>query len=257
MLSDDMFQNPDLVMLIINALAVDVEWANPFSIYGTYGETFYLDNGEKMKATTMSKSEVMSRDIAFYKNDEITVLSMDLKEYNQTQFEFMVIMPEKNLSTFIENISKEQISEIDKKLILSSRVEDGVNLKMPKFKFSYNLNLKNDLKKLGIKDAFDKNNADFSKMALTPMFVSEALHKADIEIAEKGVKAAAVTVIGMMAPTAARPREKHPVNIEINKPFMFIIKEKNTSDVWFTGTVYKPNSWEDEKEAYELEKKST
>ena len=254
MLNDDMFQDPELVMLIINALAVNVEWATKFSIHNTYGGIFYLDNGEKMRATMMSMNEVKSNNIAYYKDNDITVLNMDLKEYNQTQFEFMAIMPKENLSAFVENVSKEQISEIDKNLVLSENELDGVNIRMPKFHFSYDLDLKSDLTNLGIKDAFDRNFADFSKLSSEQMFVSSALHKAIIEIDEKGVKAAAVTVFsgGWVSGNTI----KHPVDIIINKPFMFIIREKNTKDIWFTGTVYQPNSWEDEEQTYEKERKS-
>lgn len=140
-------------MFFIDALAVDVEQASPFSIYDTDSAPFYLDNGEKIKATTMYKSEVTSKYISYYKEDDIIVLTMDLKEYNKTQFEFMAII---NLSPYVENVSKEQINEIDKHFISTTDVRDGVDLSIPKFKFSYDLKLKNDLMKLGIKDAFVK-----------------------------------------------------------------------------------------------------
>ncbi len=212
MLSDDSVQDPDLIMLIINALAIDMEWDCQFSDKDTNGETFYMDNGEKMKATMMYHKEVKSSAIAYYINDDITVLSMDLKDYNGTQFEFMAIMPKENLSKYVENVTKEQISEIDKNLKSSLDAPDGVNVKIPKFKFSYDLNLKQDLINLGIKNAFDKDNANFSKMVDIKKleqnaYVSDALHKADIEFTEKGVKAAAVTVFSVSNVTAM-PRIK-------------------------------------------------
>jgi len=250
MLSDEMVQNPDLEMLIINALAIDMEWIYRFGDDDTWGQKFYLDDGKEMIATTMTKHEISVKEIAYYKNDDITVLTMDLKNYNGTQFEFMAIMPKENLSGYVEKVSKEQIDEIDKNLKLSSDEEDGVNIKIPKFKFSYDLKLKEDLMKLGIKDAFDGNRANFSNMAKRELYVSEALHKADIEFTEKGVKAAAVTVFAMLD-GAAMPREVHPVDIIIDRPFMFIIRDKNAKNIWFTGTVYEPNSWENDRSSYE------
>ena len=86
------------------------------------------------------------------------------------------------------------------------------------------------------------------------LYVSEALHKADIEFTEEGIKAAAVTVFAMGAWAGApdpNQRFPKPLYIPIDKPFMFIIRDKNTQDIWFTGTVYEPNKWEDEKEDYE------
>jgi len=208
-----------------------------------------LDDGKEMIATTMSKEHIGTKDVTYYKNDDITVFTMDLKNYNETQFEFMAIMPKENLSGYVEKVSKEQISEIDKNLKLASEEQDGVNIRIPKFKFSYDLNLKEDLMNLGIKDAFDSGKANFSKMAETALFISKALHKADIEFTEKGVKAAAVTIFSMLD-GGAMPMESHPVEINIDRPFMFIIRDKNTKDIWFTGTVYEPNSWDDDKANY-------
>jgi len=254
MLKDEMVENPEAVMFIINALAVDVEWAYPFTVYGTNGKPFYKDDGEEMEATTMGKGEVKSKFVSYYKNDDITVLNLDIKDYNGTQLQFMAIMPEENLSGYVEKVSKVQIDDIASKLKSSGEEIDGVNYSLPKFKFDYDLELKDDLMKLGMEDSFNRGKAKFSKMSETDLWVSEALHKAEIEIAEKGVKAAAVTVIGISAPTAARPREKFPVNIIIDKPFLFVIRDKNTGDIWFTGTVYEPNKWADEKDEYEKKK---
>ena len=254
-LSDEVVQNPDNGMLIINALAIDMEWVYQFSFDKTYGEIFHLDNGEQMSATMMFIKEAHSNSISYYKDSSVTVLSMDLRMYNETQFEFMAIMPNGSLSDYVKDVTLEQIKELDKKLKFSSDVEDGVNVRIPKFKFDYDLNLKQDLTNLGIKDAFDKFNANFSKMfdlqkVDNNVYVSEALHKADIEFTEKGVKAAAVTVFVMGGLGAAMPRQKFPVEVRIDKPFMFVIRDKNTKDIWFTGTVYKPNSWNDDRYSY-------
>jgi len=254
MIDDKVFEDSYLVILLINALTIDMEWVDPFVYRNTNGYGFFLDDGKIMQATTMIKKNVKSENIAYYIDDGMTVLTMNLKEYNGTQFEFMAIMPNENLSGFIENVSKEQINEIDGKLKLTSDEVDGANIRIPKFKFDYDLDLTNDLKNLGIQDAFDKERADFSKMGYAkemgdPLYVSEALHKADIEFTEKGVKAAAVSVILTTGATSmARPR--YPVNVIIDKPFMFVIRDKTTKDVWFTGTVYQPNSWEDDEASY-------
>ncbi|KAG4108266.1 Serpin domain-containing protein [Neocallimastix lanati (nom. inval.)] len=53
MFTDEIVTDPDSVMLIINALAIDMEWKESFSFQNTKGFDFYLDNGEKMKVTMM------------------------------------------------------------------------------------------------------------------------------------------------------------------------------------------------------------
>jgi len=251
-LSDKVVQDPDVGMLIINALAMNFEWALPFSPSKTHGQKFYKDDGQEMEATMMSLDKIQNSNLAYYMDSNITVLTMNLKKYNETQFEFMAIMPKENLSEYVNNVSLEQISEIDQKLKLTSRETAGVNIRIPKFQFDYSLNLKQDLMKLGIKDAFDKDTANFSNIVdfekqNSNIFVADALHKANIEFTEKGAKVAAASVIvgGGFGIIAARI--EFPLNIVINKPFMFIIRDKNTKDIWFTGTVYEPNLWESNK----------
>ena len=107
--------------------------------------------------------------------------------------------------------------------------------------------MNDDLKELGITDAFE-NSADFSNMSDTALYVTDALHKANIDFTEEGVKAAAVTVIMMMDSMAIK--EERPIEITINKPFMYVIRDKNNGEIWFTGTVYEPNSWKDDKADY-------
>ncbi|ORY24266.1 hypothetical protein LY90DRAFT_514688 [Neocallimastix californiae] len=59
MLTDEMINDPTSVMLIINALAIDMEWKEGFSFENTDGDDFYLDNGEKTKATTMYRKNLV------------------------------------------------------------------------------------------------------------------------------------------------------------------------------------------------------
>ena len=36
----------------------------------------------------------------------------------------------------------------------------------------------------------------------------------------------------------------------IQKPFLFVIRDRETGDIWFTGTVYKPTLWEEIADQY-------
>ena len=250
MLTDDVVTNPDNVMFLINALAIDMKWINNFDPTDTSGDTFYLDDGTTINATTMRK-ESSDKNTAYYKDDNITVLSMDLEKYEDYQMEFIAIMPNKDLSGYIEKFKKDDLNTITDKLKLASETKNGLAIQMPRFSFDYSLQLKNDLKTLGITDAFDKNVADFSNMSNKKLWVGDALHKANIEFTEKGVKAAAVTVIYMTCEAIIEEPEK-PVEIKIDKPFMFVIREKNSKDIWFVGTVYEPNLWEKDQASYEM-----
>lgn len=257
MITDELVTNPDLQMLLINALAIDMEWEVQFEDENTSGRQFYLADGTEMTTTMMSR-ESSSDDISYYIGDGITALTMDLKEYDGTQLEFMAIMPNSDLTQYVDSLTMSEIEEITKNLNLASNTKAGVKINIPKFEFDYDLDLKADLMSLGITDAFDEFLADFSNMANLDetqknLYVSDALHKANIEFSEEGVKAAAVTVFGMMGDTLIGVENEIPIEININNPFVFLIRDKNTKEIWFIGTVYEPNSWEDDKQDYSIQ----
>ncbi|MBQ9658317.1 MAG: hypothetical protein IJV31_06080 [Clostridia bacterium] len=241
--------SPDTQLALINALAIDMEWDEQFDAKDTYGNTFYLTNNKQMQATTMSK-ETTSEGVSYYLGKDITALTMDLKEYDGTKLEFLAIMPNENLSEYIRLLTNDEINKIDKNLKLASKEKAGVKITIPKFSYEYDLNFKEDLMKLGISDAFSENTAKFSNIANVPLYVSKALHKANIDFTEKGIKAAAVTVFTM--DENAMIMEQKPVEVNINKPFLFLIRDKQTKEVWFTGTVFEPNSWNNDKAEYEI-----
>jgi len=255
MLKDEDVQDPMSVMIIINALAIEMEWAYPFNFRNTYGSYFHYDNGEMKKVTMMSRRAVSNEAISYYIDSNIKVLSMDLKKYNGVQLEFMAIMPEEKLSDYVEKVSKKYLKQIDKRLKSTAEDDGVINLSIPKFKFNYDLELKNDLMNLGIKDVFDKDKADLSKIAdsneLTQKpYAANALHKADIVVTEKGVKSAAVSVIIATGAAANVKQSSFVMDIDMDRPFLFVIRDKSTKDIWFTGTVYEPDLWENDMESY-------
>ena len=164
MLTDELVTNSDLQMLLINALAIDMEWKIQFEDDKTGGRQFYLADGTEMTATTMSRT-TSSDDVSYYMGDDITAITIDLKEYEGTQLEFMALMPNTNLEQYVDSLTMDKIEEITQNLNSASNTKAGVNINIPKFEFDYDLNLKDNLRKLGITDAFAPQLANFSNMA--------------------------------------------------------------------------------------------
>lgn len=248
MLQDEVVTNPDNEMFLINALAIDMAWKEKFDAEKTYSDNFYLEDGKEMTATMMHQENI-SDNVSFYKDNKITAISMDLEEYENQQMEFIAIMPNDSLANYVEKFETDTLKDISNKMILASKTKYGLDIYIPRFSYDYNLSLKDDLKNLGITDAFDSSLADFSNMSSKrPLWVGGTLHKANIDFNEKGVKAAAVTTIYMTDGMAVD--ETKPIEIKINKPFMYLIGDKKTGEIWFVGTVYEPNSWENDKTDY-------
>ena len=118
-----------------------------------------------------------------------------------------------------------------------------INLSLPRFTYEYEIdNFIGLLQKLGIKDAF-RVSANFSNMInLNSVYFDTAIHKTKIELNETGTKAAAITYFGMKN-FMALPDEKEIINITFNKPFVYLIRESNTNEILFFGTLYQPNIW--------------
>lgn len=245
---------PDLEMVLANALAIQMDWKYQFDESDTHGRDFYKADGSTINATTMHK-ETSSEDIRYYKDDSTTAISMPLDSTSEdVNLEFVAIMPSEDLDGYIKNIDQNKVDDIINNSIPASEPKDGVIINIPKFKFEYELNFAEDLGALGIKTAFDKNFADFSNMASKPLFVGKAIHKANIDFSEEGIKAAAITVFLMMDATAMTdPYIPQPVVINIDHPFLFLIRDADNGTVWFTGAVYQPNLWEDDAADYEAQ----
>ena len=80
-------------------------------------------------------------------------------------------------------------------------------------------------------------------MIETPAYVGQAIHKTHISLNEKGTKAAAVTGIEVDSKAAYDPDTEEPKKVEFNKPFAYIIRDKETKEMLFFGVVYEPEKW--------------
>lgn len=238
----------DTQMVLVNALAIQMDWKHQFDTGDTYGRDFYQENGSKITATTMNNT-VFSDDVKYYTDDNVTMLSLPLQSTDEAELEFVAVMPSGKLTDYMNNLDLNTIKAQLGNSASASTSRNGVEIHIPKFKFEYELNFINDLQKLGITDAFTYA-ADFSNMANAELFVSDAVHKANIDFSEEGIKAAAVTAFSMDL-KAAEPDENKPVVINIDHPFFFLIQDKNNGTIWFTGAVYEPNLWANDQADYQ------
>ena len=105
---------------------------------------------------------------------------------------------------------------------------------------------------MGITDVFNQDKADLSGITSSKdAYIASAKHKADIEFTQDGIKAAAVTYAGghggggtMFKYFFDVPIER--IDLTFDKPYMFLIRDKETGDVWFAGTVYDPLAYDED-----------
>lgn len=193
-----------------------------------------------------------STDFSFYVDENVKVFAKDLKTYNGTTLQYIGVMPIKqDLATYIKNTKAKDITNLIENLrdIKLENFKEGVityvHGEIPMFKFDYKLDLKEDLTKLGITDVFDKAKADLSNLTSETAYIGEVNHKTTIEFSNNGIKAAAVTEPGGLGAAECGfdyiykvPVEE--IDITFNNPYLFFVRDKDTGEVWFTGTVYQP-----------------
>jgi serine protease inhibitor len=156
-----------------------------------------------------------------------------------------------SLDSYINDVKSSDIDSLINKLkpIELNSFKDGVITHVegliPLFDFEYELNLVENLKMLGIQNVFDSGKADLSNLTSGNAYISQAVHKANIEFSNDGIKAGAATALGGAGAAGCRfdyiydvPVEK--IDITFDKPFLFFVMDKETKEVWFAGTVYEP-----------------
>ena len=242
---------PDLQMVLANALAIQMNWQHKFDTNDTFGMTFYKEDDSEILATMM-KMDTRSEDISYYTDEGVTILQMPLEATEETALKFVAVMPAGNLTDYIKNLDFGTIESALQNMTPASTPQYGVKIYIPKFKFDYELKFKEDLESLGMTYAFDANVADFSKISSEDrLYVSNAVHKANIDFSEEGIKAAAVTAFGMSDLAMPGGDVPQPVVINIDKPFYFMIYDSNNNAVWFSGAMYEPNLWENDAPSYQ------
>lgn len=205
------------------------------------------------------KSVYKNTDFLLYEDETVKAFAKDLKEYNGTTLQYVAIMPEEDLDSYINNVTAESVNKIigNLKEIKSENFKEGVITQIsgyiPKFEFDYELNLIEDLNDMGVKDVFDISKANLKDITDDEAYIGKVVHKANIEFTQDGIKASAATLGGGMGAGSMFdyiydvPVEK--IELNFNKPYMFIIRDKETGEVWFAGTVYEPLSLEEESES--------
>ena len=195
-----------------------------------------------------------STDFDFYNNDEVKLFAKELKTYNGTTLQYIGIMPTKdNLKNYIKDINAKKINELidNLKPIQLNSFNDGVVTYItgyiPVFNYDYKLDLNKDLTKLGIINIFDSQKSDLSNLS-SGAYIDKTIHKATIDFSNDGIKAAAVTVGGGFGDGGCIFDYKYKMPVEeidltFDKPYIYLIRDKNSGEVWFAGSVYNPTKY--------------
>lgn len=217
--------DPATVMLLANAIYFKGKWSSQFDKNNTVQETFYKSGGVEEQVPMMKQTS----EFKIYNGSGFTMAEFP---YGQGNFVMDLILPDDYDG--INNILP-LINESAMESWLSLMNERRTEITVPRFRYGFKKELKEILSDMGMKIAFS-DNADFTNISDMGLKISFVLHQAFIETNEEGTEAAAATVAGIQ--TTAMPTEPYILNID--HPFLYIIRETSTNSILFMGRVDDP-----------------
>ena len=220
------------IAFLINAIYFNANWSTPFEEGYTSKKDFTLLDGSKVKADLMSKTA----HLLYQENNEFQAVELPYGE--NERYVMRVYLPKEDVKfdKFVKGIDKESLQQWGGDFGSMKGV-----LELPKFKTEYSNSMKDILISMGIKEAFNSNSADFSKMVTVEgqnVYISEVMHKTYIDVNEKGTEAAAATSIEMSATSAPQPEEMFEMIVD--RPFVFTIDDKESGEILFIGAIINP-----------------
>ncbi|NXF45304.1 A1AT2 antiproteinase, partial [Oceanites oceanicus] len=215
---------PSTVLVLVNYIYFKAAWEKSFDPLRTYEDDFFVNTNASVRVNMMRRD---SNYDSYYDQD----LSCEVVElpYQGTARALLILPDDGKMKQVEDALSKETVCKWDNKLVTRR-----LGLQLPKISVSGSYDVKNLLKEMGITEVFS-SNADLSGISGSHnLQVSQAIHKALLEIDEAGTEAAGATAIILT-------RVLHPsVTIKFNRPFIILISDKATGTTLFMGKIVDP-----------------
>ena len=217
----------NIIMYLINAIYFKGDWTYQFDKSRTGPARFTLVDGSETTVEMMShESEV---DIRLAWADGVKVAELP---YGGSAYSMIVLLPNEpaQIHDLVDLLSRETwnawIADLD---------TSQVHVSLPKFTLEYEIGLNEVLKALGMEVAFTPGAADFTRMyAPGGIWIDSVVHKTFMDVNEEGTEAAAATAVSMAL--SASPE------FVVDRPFIFVIRERFSGTILFMGKVMDPTA---------------
>jgi serpin B len=226
-------------IILVNAIYFKGTWEKEFKEKDTKDEDFNLISGEKILIPMMYQKGKFR----WLKEDEFQILELPYKGariFGTLEHISMIVFLPKNfngIGKLEKNLTQDKINSYLEKL--HKVWEREIKIFIPKFKIEKKYELLKTLYDLGMTNAFS-DGADFSRISEDPpRYISQIIHKAFVEVNERGTEAAAVTAVVMLG--AAMGMSK-PEEFRADHPFLFLLIDSYSRSILFIGRVMNPRS---------------
>ncbi|MCR4904456.1 MAG: serpin family protein [Clostridiales bacterium] len=220
----------EAVMFLVNALAFEGEWLDPYFEFQVSPGDFTREDGEKETVDFMHREEhtyledgdAASGFIKYYKGGR------------HSRYAFAALLPKEgtSVSDYAASLTGERLLRI-----LSTSRTASVETAMPKFQAECGTDLSEVLAEMGMPTAFDLDNADFTGLGTSTVGnigISRVLHKTFIAVDELGTKAGAATAVDAAAAEALITEKQRVI---LDRPFVYMLIDCETNVPFFLGTL--------------------
>ena len=217
---NDISRNTDLVLT--SAIYFKSEWSIPFDSAKTTPDTFCLSAGDSMQVDMMVKQSMFNYGVSM----ELGCHVVELPYKGDASMYILLPWAVDGLSVMQQKMSINTLNAA-----ISSLTKTLVNVYLPKFTMTSDIDLRKALTDMGLTHLFKganlkgiSNNAvlSFTKMK----------HSAAIKVNERGTEASAATAV-VTTRSFGQP-------FIADRPFSFIIRERSSGSILFMGHVKKP-----------------
>lgn len=216
-------------LILVNAVYFKGDWRFAFDPALTAEEPFRTAAGAvRARMMTMPVQR-----LAYLENE--TFQALDLP-YKGDELSMLILLPRDpaGLNRIEDGLSVEALNQWTGAL----RNEEVV-VHLPRFVIESQFDsLAGPLAALGITDAFNPQLANFTGISTEPLYISDAVHKAFVEVNEEGTEAAAATGIIMRTTSMPAP----PKLFRADRPFLFMIRARSSGAILFMGRVCEPSA---------------
>ncbi len=212
-------------LVLTNAATFQAAWQNPFAEDATRDAGFTLLDGGQVLVPMME--QVTSLGYA-----ELPGVQAIELPYAGGELSMVVLLPEAGgFEAFARELDAGQLEAV-----LEALAPTGLRLALPRFRYESGRELRDALTDLGMADAFG-DAADFSGIDGTrELFVDQVYHQAFIGIDEAGTEAAAAAAVSIARKGALLAERE----VRVDRPFLFLIRDIDTTAILFLGHVVNP-----------------
>lgn len=213
----------DTLNVLASTLYYQAGWSDEFNDRLTEEDIFTAADGTETQVDFMHTT----RDATFLRQDGYQAASL-----STTSGQMIFVLPDEGVTPADLLADPDFLSEA---VDFENGIWGEVQWSVPKFDVDSELDLKPTLEGLGVTDVFDADASDFTPLTdLEPVWLDQAKQIARVKVDEKGVEAAAVTLMANSG-AGAPPEDPKICVMDLNRPFLFIIRDGNA--ILFVGVV--------------------